>query len=102
MHFWIWKNNLPGILRLISDMCGYDLDQSNMDEIKYGLFSTSDEKGFWFEYQLSKTTIKLALDEEDRDIVFIQLIGDLNYDLSNLLSRIGTDFEIKPISRIIE
>ena len=101
-EFWIWRSNLPGIMTIISDIDDFDFDQRNMDEIKHGLIGTSDEKGFWFDYQLTKIKIKISLDQEDNDIVHIKLFGDLDDKVTKLISTIGTDFELRTKSRRIE
>jgi len=101
-QFWIWRNNLPGILTVISDMDDFDFNQSNMDEIKHGLIGTSDEKGNWFDYQLNKMELKISLDQEDNDIIHIQLFGDLGDQVTKLISTLGTEFELKTKTKRIE
>jgi hypothetical protein len=93
--FWIWRNNLPGILLALSDISGYDFDQSDMDAIHFGLTGTSDEKSKWFDYELKTMTIQIANDQDDTDIIHIRLGDNLDDKLLNLLNLFGTAFEIK-------
>ena len=97
--FWIFKRNLIGIVAAISDLDNFDIGQSELDEIKYGLTGTSDEKGNWFEYRLNKLSLKLALDQADTDIVHIELSGDIEPQTVELLSGIGTRYELRTIDR---
>lgn len=100
--FWIWRNNLPGVLTIISDMNNFDFGQTDMDEIKQGLIGTSDEKGNWFEFNLNKLKIKISFDQADNDIIHIQLFGDIDHKIINLLSTIGTEFELRTKNKRIE
>jgi len=66
-----------------------ELSSSSLDEIKYGLAGTSDEKDNWFDYTLGDVTLRLAVDNDNNDIVHFQIDG-LNDKSIDGLSEIGT------------
>ena len=74
-QLWIWKNRLTVVLTTISAEINVEMPSSSLDEIKYGLLGTSDEKDNWFDYRLGDITLKLALDNDDNDIVHFQIDG---------------------------
>ena len=83
-------------------MDDFDFTQSNMDEIKYGLIGTTDEKGNWFDYQLNKVKIKIAFDHEDNDIIHIKLFADFGDQVAQFINIIGTNFELRTKTKKIE
>ncbi|MBN8650737.1 MAG: hypothetical protein J0L67_04890 [Cytophagales bacterium] len=88
-QLWIWKNRLTEVLTTISDEINMELSSSSLDEIKYGLAGTSDEKDNWFDYTLGDVTLRLAVDNDNNDIVHFQIDG-LNDKSIDGLSEIGT------------
>ena len=77
------------MLTTISDETDVELTSSSLDEIKYGLVGTSDEKDNWFDYKIGDVTIRLAVDNDDNDIVHLETSG-LDDKTINRLDDIGT------------
>lgn len=86
---WIWKNKLTDVLTTISNTTDIELTSSSVDEIKYGLVGTSDEKGNWFDYRIGNVTLRLAMDNDDNDIVHLETTG-LDDKTISILSDVGT------------
>ena len=86
---WIWKNKLTEVLIAISDNADVELTSSSLDEIKYGLVGTTNEKDNWFDCKIGDVTIRLAVDNDDNDIVHIKTSG-LDDKTIGRLSDIGT------------
>ncbi len=87
--FWIWKTKLTEVLTAISNKADIELTSSSMNAIKYGLIGTSDEKDNWFDYKLGDVSVRLAVDNDDNDIVHFQITG-LDGKSTDRLSDIGT------------
>lgn len=99
--FLIFKEKLNPFLIGLSEIVNYDLSMSDMDAIEYGIFNTSDERNLWWDYSLlgkSTADLEFALDEENRDILFIRLTIEeqLIKELGLLIFMIET-FELKEI-----
>lgn len=86
---WIWKNKLTEVLTIISDKTDVEFTSSSLDEIKYGLVGTSDEKDNWFDYRIGDVVVRLAVDNDDKDIVHLETRG-LDDKTISWLSDIGT------------
>jgi hypothetical protein len=87
--FWIWKTRLTEVLTAISNQSDVALTLASLDTINYGLVGTSDEKDNWFDYGIGKITVRLALDNDDNDIVHVHTTG-LDDKSIDRLSGIGT------------
>jgi hypothetical protein len=87
--FWIWKTRLTEVLTDISDKADVELTSSSMDAIKYGLVGTSDEKDNWFDYKIGDVSVRLAVDNDDNDIVHFQITGLDDKSIARL-NEIGT------------
>ncbi|TGE28101.1 hypothetical protein [Hymenobacter metallicola] len=73
--FWCWKHKLQGILQLLSFLSGYAYSEADADAVAYGLHTTDTDQRRVLPYDLSgingQCRVELALDADDRDIVFI-------------------------------
>jgi hypothetical protein len=87
--FWIWNNKLTEVLIAISDKAGVELNSSSLDAIKYGVATTSDENDNWFEHKIGDVSVRLAVDNDDNDIVHLEITG-LDGKTLDRLSDIGT------------
>lgn len=87
--FWIWKSRLTEVLTTISEMADVEFSLSSLDTINYGIVGTSEEKENWFAYVISKVVVRIAVDNDDNDIVHFQITG-LDEKSINRLSEIGT------------
>lgn len=73
---WVFKHKLKPFLIGLAEIVHYDLSMSDIDAIEYGINSTSDERDLWWTYRFSAKTIvdlAFALEEDDRDILFIRI-----------------------------
>ena len=87
--FWIWKNRLTEVLTAISNKADVQLTVSSLDTVKYGLVATSDEKDNWFDYKIGDVSVRLAVDNDDNDIVHFQITGLDDKSIAGL-DEIGT------------
>jgi hypothetical protein len=87
--FWIWKNKLTEVLTALSDKADVELTSSSLDAIKYGLAATSDDKDNWFDHKIGDVSVRLAVDNDDNDIVHLEITG-LDDKSIDRLSDIGT------------
>ena len=73
--FWSWKHKLQGILQLLSLLSGYSYSETDAEGVAYNLHTTNADNNQSLRYDLSgvngQCQVELALDEDDRDIVFI-------------------------------
>ena len=88
-RLWIWKNRLTEVLTTISDSTDVQFTSSSLDEIKYRLLGTSDEKDNWFDYKMGDVTVRFAVDNDDNDIVHLETSGLDDIAISRL-SEVGT------------
>lgn len=86
---WIWKSRLTEVLKAISDMANVEFSLSSLDRIKYGIVGTSEVKDNWFDFGIGKIVVRLAVDNDDNDIIHFQ-ITELDEKSINRLSDIGT------------
>ena len=79
IDFWIFEPNLISTLLILSEVVKYDLEESELDLIKYGLSSSSVQKELSYPYQFNgkkNLGFLFARDEENTDIIFIHLSFD--------------------------
>ncbi|RSK29759.1 hypothetical protein [Hymenobacter metallilatus] len=103
-QFWCWKHKLQGVMQLLSLLSGYVYSEADADTVAYGLHPTNADKHQSFEYDLTSThgqcRVILALDENNRDIVFVATIASTALQeriqflarLQELLKTIEVDF----------
>lgn len=73
---WMLKHELNPFLTGLAAIVHYDLSVSDIDAIGYGIINTSDERDLWWTCRFSgkaMADLSFALDEEDRDILFIRI-----------------------------
>jgi hypothetical protein len=78
-EFWVFEPNLVWTLLLLSHVVKYDLDNNDVNAVKYGLTSTTKGKNLWWTYQLTgdqTIDLRFAREAEDTDIIFIELHFD--------------------------
>jgi len=99
--FWIFEQNLLPTLLILSHIVGYAFDEDEFTAIEYGLTGTSDEKNIWWTYQFigDKTIdIRFARDEDNKDIIFIDLLFDKDLvGQVGLTIYIAQDFNLQSI-----
>ena len=97
--FWIFESNLLSTLLILSHLVSYEFDSSDFDAIKFGLEDTSADKDIWYDYQLIGDDIidmKIAYEEDDRDIIFFSLLFEKDLaDKINLIIDIVQEFDVK-------
>lgn len=52
--FWFWSHKLNGILRMLSSISGYYIDEQEYEIINEELRNTNNEENIWSEYDFSK------------------------------------------------
>lgn len=77
------------VLTAISVKADVELTSSSFDAVKYGLVGTSNEKDKWFDYKIGDVSFRLAVDNDDNDIVHLEITG-LDDKSIDQLSDIGT------------
>lgn len=96
---WLFKQKLKPFLIGLAEIVHYDLSMSDIDAIEYGIINTSDERDLWWTYRFSGIAIAdlaFALDEDERDILFIRIDLEEVYtkELALLIFMIET-FELR-------
>ncbi|GEM_PF-2839804 len=78
-EFWVYEPNLVWTLLLLSHIVKYNIGSDDLNAVKYGLTSTSQEKDLWWTYQLigkEKIDLSFTRKEENTDIIYIKLSFD--------------------------
>ncbi|MFD3451735.1 hypothetical protein ACFWVC_06100 [Streptomyces sp. NPDC058691] len=76
---WVFEENLRPLCRLLSDLVGYDFDDSDWQAVEYGLSTTDDDRAGadWFLYPLvgrGRVDVRMAR-SAGGSVVSVQLLG---------------------------
>lgn len=76
VNFWIFKPNLLPTILIFSKLSGLELEEYDIDEIKYGINGTSQDRNIWYKKDLTDNknlVIEFAVDDDDNDIIFLKV-----------------------------
>jgi hypothetical protein len=74
--FWVWKDKLSAVMTMLSLVAGASWGAKAWEEVRYVLQGTSNEASRWTNYTFPPTSevhLRLALDEDDTDLVHLAL-----------------------------
>jgi hypothetical protein len=74
--FWVWKDKLSAVMTMLSLVAGASWGAEAWEEVRYALQGTSNEVSRWVNYTFPPTSevhLRLALDEDDTDLVHLAL-----------------------------
>ncbi|WP_196889860.1 hypothetical protein [Aureivirga sp. CE67] len=79
--FWFWSHKLTGILTMLAELSKYDLDEIEIESIKYKLIGTNDEMNQWSNYRFEGESFTMdfqfAYDAEEKsDMIHILIKTD--------------------------
>ena len=77
--FWIFESSLISTLTILSHLVKYHCSHDEIEMIKYGLSSTSDEKSIWFNHHFKGERLiemKLSRDSDNSDIIFFEICSE--------------------------
>ncbi len=73
---WISQDNLHPFMLILAKVVFCKFDETEWEEVRYGVSRTSDEKSEWFDYKLNglyTVTLRLARDA-NADVILYELI----------------------------
>jgi hypothetical protein len=74
--FWFVKHKFDAILLMLSSLINYPIDNDEIELIKLESSTTDDEQDVWYKHNFkgsNSTTIQIALDSDNRDIIHIRI-----------------------------
>jgi hypothetical protein len=83
--FEIGKERLNEALTFISSTSNVELKGLMLNEIKYGMVGTSEQKSNRFGYGSGRISVRVAVNSEDDDIVHFQITGLDNESIERLI-----------------
>jgi hypothetical protein len=74
--FLVWKDKLSAVMTMLSLVAGASWEAEAWEELRYALQGTNNETSRWAGYAFTPTSevhLRLALDEDDTDLVHLTL-----------------------------